>query len=242
MKVGRTLIALMLYVASLVVLTAVAAAHSHGRTPTAVVVFAEFGLVAAFVAFVGGLHDPRKMGVGRFLVRLLLLCAGAALAGGAVLAVASAAGVATALAGGLAAQLVVFSFALLMGMIFAFVRCWGAELLLAQLVCLFVACVLVGTVFYADPIIEAQKTPEARSRVITVALALNPITAVSRSLLGVDLLRRPVMYDRISVIGRWYQTPYGTWWKTACGYLAASVVMMAGAAAARRPRSSALES
>ena len=224
MKVGRTLIALMLYVASLVVLTAVAAAHSHGRTPTAVVVFAEFGLVAAFVAFVGGLHDPRKMGVGRFLVRLLLLCAGAALAGG------------------LAAQLVVFSFALLMGMIFAFVRCWGAELLLAQLVCLFVACVLVGTVFYADPIIEAQKTPEARSRVITVALALNPITAVSRSLLGVDLLRRPVMYDRISVIGRWYQTPYGTWWKTACGYLAASVVMMAGAAAARRPRSSALES
>lgn len=242
MKVGKTLIALALYVAVLAAVAIIASAHSRGRMLTAVVVFAECGLVAAFVAFVGGLHDPRKMGVGRFLAYLLLSCAGAVVAAGAVLVVASAAGVATAVAGGLAAQLVVLSFALLLGTIVAFLRCCGAELLLAQLVSLLVACVLVGTVFYADPIIEAQKTSEARSQVITVVLALNPVTAISRSLLGIDLLRRQIMYDRISVIGRWYQTPYGTWWKTACGYLLASIVMLAGSLAARRLRGPALES
>jgi hypothetical protein len=141
---------------------------------------------------------------------------------------------ATGVAGALLAQLVIVAFCGLLASVFALVRCSGSELLFAQLVSIFVACVLLGTVFYADPLIEAEQSPESRSAVIHAALAVNPVTVISGSLLEFDLMRRPVMYGRISVIQR-YQFSYPRdWWEVLAGYAAVSFVLFLGAGVLRR--------
>ena len=122
--------------------------------------------VLAIVALFAVNLDPREIGVWRFMLRLTGLCGLTLLISAGVLVFASAAWGAEPLLGGLVAQLVIFSFCILLASIFALVRCSGSELLFAQLVIIFMACALMGTVFYADPIVEARNSPEAKSMAI----------------------------------------------------------------------------
>ena len=156
-----------------------ASRHCSGRGLMATLTFVECAMLAVVVALFAVNVDPRERGVSRFVVRLLAVCGLAVVASVVVLVVASLAWGAEPVAGGLIAQLVILSFCVLLGAVFAVVRCGGSELFLAQLVSIFVACVLLGTVFYADPIVEAQRSPEARSLVIGAVLASNPLTAIS---------------------------------------------------------------
>ena len=99
----------------------------------------------------------------------------------------------------------------------------------------------MGTVFYADPIIEVQKSQEARGTVMRVILASNPLTAISWSLLEFDLMRQQLMYDRFSGIGREYGEPghrvsYPDWWRTSGAYLLVSLVVLFGGGILRRHR------
>ncbi len=212
----------------------VASRHCAGRGLMATLTFVECAVLAAGVALFCVKFDPRRFGVRLFVAALSAVCVLTLLAGVLVLVAAWALWGAAPLIGGLAAQLVIFSFCMLLAAVFALVRCSGSELLFAQLVCILVACVLMGTVFYADPIIEAQGSSEAKRMVIRAALTINPITAISGSLLGFDMMREQIMYDRISVIARWYKVPYPEWWQAMCGYLALSVVVLSGAGVLRR--------
>ena len=234
LSVRRAAIWLAVYFVSFGSFAFFASLYCDGRGLMATLVFVECAVLAAVIALFAAKSDPRQLGIRRFILRLSVFCVSALLLSSAVLTAAWAVWGAEPLVGGLAAQLVILSFCLLLGAIFALARCGGTEPLFAQCVCWFVACVLMGTVFYADPIVEAQPSPKARSVAIRAALAVNPITAISWSLLEYDLMRRQIMYDRISVIGRWYRTPYPQWWATACGYVALSVVILAGAGLLRR--------
>ena len=213
-----------------------ASRHMGGRSLMAALVFLECAAAAlvSAVAFVD--FEPRKLGVWGFLFRVAAACAAVVAGGFAVLVLAAVLWGAEPLAGGLLAQVVVISFCLLLGAVYALVRRAGAEPFLSQLVSIFVGCVLMGTVFYADPVVEAQSSPERRSLAIRAVLAANPMTAISWSLLRFDLMRRQIMYDRISVIGRFYRTEYPPWWKTAAGYVIASAVLLGAASLLGRGR------
>lgn len=219
----------------------IASRHCTGRSLMATLTFVECAVLGGVVAMFAVNYDPRELRISGFLARLLAVCVCTQLLGSAILALAAAAWGGGPLAGGLAAQVVILAFCVLLGSIFAFVRCSGSELLFAQLVTIFAACALIGTVFYADPIVEVQKSPEARSMAIRVILGSNPLTAISWSLLEFDLMRRQLMYDRISVIGGHYGEPghtvsYPEWWRTAGAYLIVSAVMLAGGGILRRHR------
>ncbi len=198
-----------------------------------VLVFAECAVLACGTALVAARFDPQRLGVWRFAARVAAVCGGAALVSALVLIGAAMAG-AKPLVGGLLAQVVIFAFCLLLAAVFAFVRCIGAEPMAAQFVSLVMACALVGTVFYADPIVETEMPPATRSRVINAVLAPNPIMAITWSLLRFDLLHRQVMYDRISVIGRFYAYEYPQWWTVSCGYIVCAALLLCGAAWLRR--------
>ncbi len=204
-----------------------------GRGLMAVLVFAECAVLACGTVLVAAWLDPKRLGVWRFIARAAAACGGAVVVSAAVIAGAALAG-AEPLGGGLLAQVVVLAFCLLLAAAFALVRCIGAEPMAAQFVSLLVACALVGTVFYADPLVETEMPPETRSRVINAVLAPNPIMAITWSLLRFDLLHRQVMYDRISVIGRFYAYEYPRWWAVSCGYLVCAALMLLGAARFRR--------
>jgi len=235
-RTWRTAVWLAVYLCAFTAFAAVASQHCGGRGLMATLAFVECALLAVVVAIFAVTLDPLGLGIWKFALCLAAVCGATLLISAGVLCFASAAWGAEPLAGGLAAQLVIFAFCMLLGSVFAVVRCGGAELLSAQLVCITVACVLLGTVFYADPIIEAQGSSEAKGVVIRAALATNPITAISWSLLRFDLMRRRLMYGPISEIGDHY-TPYPAWWATLCGYAAASAVMLIGAGLLRRHRS-----
>jgi hypothetical protein len=214
----------------------IASLGCRGESLTASLTFVECAALAAAVPLFAVRRDPRRFGVLGFLWRIAAIVLGAIVISSAVMLVARAALAAEAVGGALIAQGVIFAFCLLLASVFAVVRCSGSGLLFAQLVAIFVACALLGTVFYADPIIEAQRSSEARGTVIHAALAVNPVTAISGSLLHFDLMRRTVMYGRISVIGQWYPFDYPDWWTVLAGYAGVSVVLLSGAALLRRYR------
>ena len=214
----------------------VASRQSNGRGLMATLTFVECAALAVVTALFSVSFDPRELGVRRAVLRVLCVCGLTELASVVVLGVAWLAWGAAPFVGGLAAQLVILAFCLLLASVFALIRCSGSELLVAQLVSIFVACALMGTIFYADPLVEAQRSPEARSMMITGILATNPITAISWSLLEFDLMRQQLMYDSISVIGRWYRTPYPKWWSTTLVYTAVSAVTLVGAGLLRKHR------
>lgn len=235
-RIWRTAVWLAVYLCVFTAFAFVASQRCGERGLMATLTFVECALLAVVVAIFAVTLDPRELGVWRFVLHLAAVCVLTLLISAGVLGLASAAWGAHPFIGGLAAQLVILSFCILLGSVFAVVRCSGSELLFAQLVCIFVACALMGTVFYADPIIEAQRSSEAKGFVIRAVLATNPITAISWSLLQFDLMHRPLMYGSISVIGDHY-TPYPDWWTTLCGYLAISAVTLIGAELLRRHRS-----
>lgn len=224
---------LAVYLAGYAGFAVIASQWCAGRGLMAVLVFAECAVLACGTVLVAARLDPRRLGVWRFTVRVAAACGGAALVSAAVLAGATAAG-AEPLGGALLAQAVIFAFCLLLAAVFALVRCIGAEPMAAQFVSLLIACALVGTVFYADPLVEAEMASAARGRVINTVLAPNPIMAITWSLLRFDLLHRQVMYDRISVIGRFYAYEYPQWWAVSCVYVACAALMLFGAARFRR--------
>jgi hypothetical protein len=232
---------LAIFLAGFVGFAFIASRHATGRSLMATLTFVECAVLAGVVAMFAVDCDPRELGVRGFVTRLLVPCAATQLLGSGVLVFASLAWGAGPLAGGLAAQLVILAFCILVGSVFSFVRCSGSEPLFAQLVSIFVACALMGTVFYSDPIVEVQKSPEARSMAIRGILATNPLTAISWSLLEFDLMRRQLMYDRFSVIGGKYGEPghnvsYPEWWHTAGAYLLVSFVVLTGGGILRRHR------
>ena len=219
----------------------IASRHSTGSSLMATLTFVECAALAGVVAMFAVDCDPRQVGVRGFVARLVVPCLATQLLASGVLVLASVAWGASPLGGGLAAQLVIFAFCLLLGSVFAFIRCSGSELFFAQLVSIFAACALMGTVFYADPIVEVQRSPEARGLAMRSILATNPLTAISWSLLEFDLMRRQLMYDRISVIGGKYGEPghnvsYPDWWRTAGAYVLISLVVLFGAGILRRHR------
>lgn len=207
----------------------IASQSCEGKSLMVVLVFAECAVLACVTVLAAARLDPRRFGARRFTAAMAAVCGGAALASAVVLVGAAAMG-AEPLAGGLLAQVVVFSFCLLLAAIFAFVRCIGAEQMAAQLVSLLVACALVGTVFYANSLVETEMPAESRSRVINAVLAPNPIMAITWSLLRFDLLHRQVMYDRISVIGRFYAYEHPQWWAVSCVYVMCAALLLLGAA------------
>jgi len=216
------------YAALLAALAFGAGRSCDGRGAAAVLLFTEPALMAGAVVCLASAASRRGLRVVGLLAAVLAGLAAMAILSAAVvwLAARGAYGVGVVLC----AQLVFVAFGLLLAGLLVALRRAGGEPLAAQLVTLCVAAALVGTVFYADPIVEGRGSPEARRRVIRAALAVNPLTAVSGSLLEVDLMRRRVMYDKISVIGRWYQVPYPRWWTTACGYGVAAVALFGAAA------------
>lgn len=213
-----------------------ASRHCTGNALMATLTFAECAVLAAAVGLFAAGLDPRELGIRKFALRIFLTCLLLSAGSAVVLVIASLAWGAAPLAGGLIAQLVILSFCLLIAAAFAWVRCVGSEVLLAQFVAIIVACALVGSIFFADPIVEADKSPEARGIVIGAILLTNPITSISWSLLRFDVLRRQIMYDRISVIGRWYRTPYPEWWQTVCAYAVISAILFVTAGLVRRRR------
>ncbi len=238
---GRVALWLAIFLVGFGLFAFVASRHCRGRGLMATLTFVECAAMAAVAAMFAVNSDPRRVGVRGFVVRLVFVCALTQILASGVLIVAWWQWDAAPLAGGLAAQLVILAFCVVLGSVFSFVRCSGSELLFAQLVTIFVACAMMGTVFYADPIVEAQKSPEARSMVIRGILATNPLTAISWSLLEFDLMRRQLMYDRISVIGGSYGEPghnvsYPTWWGTAGAYVIVAFVLFVGGAILRRHR------
>ena len=214
-----------------------------GSSLMATLTFVECAVLAGVVAMFAVDCDPRELGVRGFVVRLLVPCVATQLLASGVLTIAHFAWRASPLGGALAAQLVILAFCLLLGSVFSFIRCSGSELFFAQLVSIFTACALMGTVFYADPIIEVQKSPEARSRVMRAILATNPLTAISWSLLAFDVMRSghaTLMYD-VTVMGHRYNEPgrsvsYPDWWRTARAYVVVSLVMLFGGGILRRHR------
>jgi len=230
---------LAVYLIGVAAFAAFAVARCRTEGLLAVLLFTESALVAGGVVLIAAAVDPRGVGVRGFVVTvsavslLMLAATGPAL----LIVLTNGAGP---LGGALLAQLLILTFCLLLASVFALVRCVGAELFSAQLVCILVACALMGTVFYVDPLVEADQSPETRSVVITAALAANPMTAMSWSLLRYDLMHGQIMYDRVSVIGRWHRIPDIQWWQTACGYAAGSVLFFLGAAECRRRRLSRL--
>ena len=230
----RASIWLAVYLAGLAVFAWIASQHCSGRSLMAVLTFIECALMAVVVAVFVVDRDPREIGLIRLMWASLAVCGAAAVLSSMVLVLAWAAWGAYPIAGALVAQIVILSFAVLLVSIFCLVRCSGSELLFAQLVTIFAACALLGTVFYADPLIEASWSAQRRGTVITMVMAASPVTAISWSLLEFDLMRRQTMYDHISVIGRWYQTTYPEWWQTVAGYLVISLVMLTGAALLHR--------
>ncbi|MFO7897564.1 MAG: hypothetical protein R6V58_00715 [Planctomycetota bacterium] len=188
-----------------------------------VLMFAECSLLSVAAIGLAASADPAGLAAcfRRVVVGLLPLAAVS-------VALSVAAGVApwTALAG---AQVVIVAFCVLLAAVFLWVRCVGGEPFPAQFVTVMAGAGLMGTVFYANPLVERDQSPEARGRVIRVVLAVNPMAAISYSLLRFDMMRRQLMYDRISVIARWYRVTYPAWWQTACGY-AAAAGLLAGAA------------
>ena len=236
LRIWKVAVALSVYLLAFGGFACFAAAHCNPHGLMATLTFVECAVLAIVVALFAVDQDPHEVGVLRFVLRLAAICGLTLAVSAAVLGLAAAVWGATPLAGGLVAQVVILSFCLLLVSVFALVRCSGSELLLAQLVCILVACALMGTVFYADPVVEAQKSPEARGMMIAAVLSSNPLTAISWSLLEFDLLRRQIMYDRISVIGRFYRTPSPQWRRILCGYVAVSAVMLTGAGLLRRHR------
>jgi len=235
------------YLLLFIVFAFVASRNMDGRSLVVALCSIECAMLAVIVALFSVGLDPRENGNRRFVVRLLAVCVPAVAGSVIVIIVAallqggdaadapnSAQLLSQMIAAGLIAQLVILSFCLLLGAVFALVRCSGSELLFAQLVAILVASMLLGTVFYADPIVESQKSPEARSTVISLALAANPITAISGALPNFDLMRREMMYSRISVIGRFYPANYPEWWRTALGYMVTASVILLGAGVLRR--------
>jgi hypothetical protein len=213
----------------------VAAQHCEGRGLMAALTFVECALAAVLVSLVAPGIDAARVGVVPFLWRFAGICAAALALSAVVIVISRVAAGAVPLSGGLLAQLVIFTFCILLGSVFALVRCSGSELFFAQLVTVFVACALLGTVFYADPVIEARQDPETRSVVIGAVLSANPVMAISGSLLRHDLLRQELMYGKISVIAS-YRVSYPEWWKTSIEYLVLSAVMLAGGGLLRRYR------
>jgi hypothetical protein len=232
----RACIWLAIYLVGFAVFAWIASRHCTGRSLMAVLTFIECALMAVVVAVFIVDRDPRELGLIRVLKASLVVCGAAAVLSSLVLALAWAAWGAEPIAGALVSQIVILSFAALLVSVFCLVRCSGSELLFAQLVIIFVACALLGTVFYADPLIEADWNAQRRGTVITIVLAASPVTAISWSLLEFDLMRRQTMYDHVSVIGRWYQTTYPEWWQTVTGYLVISLVMLTGATLLHRQR------
>jgi hypothetical protein len=232
-KVG---LGLAVYLAGFAVFARCAAMHCSGRSLMAVLAFIECALMAVVVAVFVVDRDPREIGLLRLLALSMAICGVAVILSSLVLVLAWAVWGAGPLAGALVAQGVILSFAALLVSVFCLVRCSGSELLFAQLVLIFVACALLGTVFYADPLIEANWDPQQRGSVIRLVLAASPVTAISWSLLEFDLVRQQLMYDHVSVIGRWYQSTYPDWWQTVVGYLLVFAVFMVGAALLQRHR------
>jgi len=224
------------YLLAFAVFAVVASARSTGNSLMAALTFVECAVIAGAVALFAVYVDPRDRGLGPFLLRMGAVCGLTVLTSSLVLAGAWLLAGAGPIIGGLLAQLVIVAFGFLLASVFAIIRCLGAEPLFAQLVSILVACALMGTVFYANPIIEADWSSGTRSTIIHATLAVNPVTAISSSLLGLDLMRSTrgqLMYDRISVLGG-YLRGYPPWWETLCGHVGAALLVLAGAGLSRR--------
>jgi hypothetical protein len=236
---GRTVwragIALVVYLVAFAVFAWFASRHCPGSGLTTALVFVECALGAVLLGVFVVELDPRRLGVVRFAAGIGGLLAGLAVASALVLVAARLLWGAVPLVGALYAQVVIVSFCVLLASVFALVRCSGSELFFAQLVCIFVACVLMGTVFYADPVIESQGTAGGKRIAIAVVLATNPLGAISDAL-EFGWMHEDLMYRRFSVIGRWYYPSYPEWWGTASGYLAVSAVLLVGAGLLLRHR------
>jgi len=227
---------LAVYLVAFGVFAFIASRHCTGLRLMVLLVFTETAALAAFGVFAAAAFDPTTCGVGGCLRRFAGTAAAMVAVSAATLTVAAVAWGAAGLGAALLAQIVVVCFLLLLASVFCLIRRLGSELLTAQLVSLMVAAALLGTVFYIDPAVEAAEDSDTRAVVVRATLASNPLTAVSWSLFRFDLMRARVMYDRVSVIGRYYRTPYPAWWQTAEGYACVFAALFGASVLAGRRR------
>lgn len=181
----------------------------------------EFALAPAFISLHAG---KRESFAACFLITI---------AGALAVIVASFFG-ATTLAGGLLAQVVVLAFSLLIAAVTWYVSSLSGELFWAQFVSLIIAILMVGSLFYGNSLITGHTTPAGRHAAVNTIIYVNPLMAVSQSLLGFDLLRWQMMYDRFCVIGGHYKYIYPVWWKVSLVYVAAAGLIFAASKIRRK--------
>lgn len=92
---------------------------------------------------------------------------------------------------------------------------YGLFRLTGQIVCGLVVVLLLGTVFYFDPILESAKGAEVHTRV-AIAMEWNPYVVMAYSIFDVDLLTR-VLYTRSQLAE--LQHPWPEWPRVALWYV-----------------------
>ena len=145
-------------------------------------------------------QDLAAPAAGRMrLLRRLKLVGGASAAALVLLAVAGlAAGTAP---GGLAVAAVYgIGVALVLFVAYESFRNLRANPVLAQVLAAVLWALLLGTVYYANPIVEAAPDRETRHLWTTLLVGANPPLMLAHHALDVDLLRRPLLYSVVSVI------------------------------------------
>jgi hypothetical protein len=81
---------------------------------------------------------------------------------------------------------------------------------------------MIGTVFYANPLIE-QSSGETRQSIIQCAINLNPILIIGADFFNYDMILAPQMY-KISLI-QYYPHNYPEWYCVTGVYLAIALIL-----------------
>ncbi len=228
----RAVLGMVAFLAVYSIVARLVVVHTSRLVRTPLLLFVECALLSVATVGLAASIDPRSAGLFAFFRRVLAGLAVLAVLALAVMIVAGARPISAVLL----SQAVILTFCLLVSATFLAVRCLGGEPFLAQFVTIFVVGALLGTMFYANPVIERDISPAQRERVIRTVLATNPISVMSYSLLEFDMLRSRIMYDRISTIARWYRIPAPVWWRTTLGYLAVTGILAAVAGLSNRFR------
>lgn len=103
---------------------------------------------------------------------------------------------------------------------------------LMQVIVTLITFLMLGTVFYANPLIESAPSNQIRQAIVQWSINLNPILIIAGTVFNYDIMLSPLMY-RISLI-QYYPHYYPEWWNFIAAYLVVGVICLAGILLTRR--------
>lgn len=103
---------------------------------------------------------------------------------------------------------------------------------LTQVIVTALAFLMLGTVFYANPLIESTPSNQIRQGIVQWSINLNPILVIAGTVFNYDIMLSPLMY-RISLI-QYYPHYYPEWWNFIVAYLVVGLICLGGILLTRR--------